>query len=396
MELNEKQKNGLTLALQRYKNKEKYTVIAGYAGAGKSTLVRFIIEELKTYGVKETDVCFACFTGKAAQVLLKKGNKNVITLHKLLYKSIPKESGGFVRIPNPSIPYKIVVVDEVSMAPKTLMDLLFKHNVYVICLGDPFQLPPVDKKEDNHLLDAPHIFLDEIMRQAQESEIIQLSMAIRENRPIEVFQGKEVQILNKEELNTGMLTWADQILVATNATRVSINTQMRKLLNFGEKPQDGDKIICLRNYWDCFSDNEEPLVNGTIGILKDSFLTKRYLPSIVKSTDGLSHIDLIVGDFISDSGMHFHSLEMDKKMIDTGEFSLDWKTVYQLNRNPKTRDVPPLEFTYGYAITCHKAQGSEWDKVLVIEEKFPFDKIEHARWLYTAVTRSSEKLVLVR
>ena len=396
MELNEKQKNGLTLALQRYKNKEKYTVIAGYAGAGKSTLVRFIIEELKTYGVKETDVCFACFTGKAAQVLLKKGNKNVITLHKLLYKSIPKESGGFVRIPNPSIPYKIVVVDEVSMAPKTLMDLLFKHNVYVICLGDPFQLPPVDKKEDNHLLDAPHIFLDEIMRQAQESEIIQLSMAIRENRPIEVFQGKEVQILNKEELNTGMLTWADQILVATNATRVSINTQMRKLLNFGEKPQDGDKIICLRNYWDCFSDNEEPLVNGTIGILKNSFLTKRYLPSIVKSTDGLSHIDLIVGDFISDSGMYFHSLEMDKKMIDTGEFSLDWKTVYQLNRNPRTRDIPPLEFTYGYAITCHKAQGSEWDKVLVIEEKFPFDKIEHARWLYTAVTRSSEKLVLVR
>ena len=396
MELNEKQKNGLTLALQRYKNKEKYTVIAGYAGAGKSTLVRFIIEELKTYGVKETDVCFACFTGKAAQVLLKKGNKNVITLHKLLYKSIPKESGGFVRIPNPSIPYKIVVVDEVSMAPKTLMDLLFKHDVYVICLGDPFQLPPVDKKEDNHLLDAPHIFLDEIMRQAQESEIIQLSMAIRENRPIEAFQGKEVQILNKEELNTGMLTWADQILVATNATRVSINAQMRKLLNFGEKPQDGDKIICLRNYWDCFSDNEEPLVNVTIGILKDSFLTKRYLPSIVKSTDGLSHIDLIVGDFISDSGMYFHSLEMDKKMIDTGEFSLDWKTVYQLNRNSKTRDIPPLEFTYGYAITCHKAQGSEWDKVLVIEEKFPFDKIEHARWLYTAVTRSSEKLVLVR
>ena len=396
MELNEKQKNGLTLALQRYKNKEKYTVIAGYAGAGKSTLVRFIIEELKTYGVKETDVCFACFTGKAAQVLLKKGNKNVITLHKLLYKSIPKESGGFVRIPNPSIPYKIVVVDEVSMAPKTLMDLLFKHDVYVICLGDPFQLPPVDKKEDNHLLDTPHIFLDEIMRQAQESEIIQLSMAIRENRPIEVFQGKEVQILNKEELNTGMLTWADQILVATNATRVSINTQMRKLLNFGEQPQDGDKIICLRNYWDCFSDNEEPLVNGTIGILKNSFLTKRYLPRIVKSIDGLSHIDLIMGDFISDSGMYFHSLEMDKKMIDTGEFSLDWKTVYQLNRNPKTRDIPPLEFTYGYAITCHKAQGSEWDKVLVIEEKFPFDKIEHARWLYTAVTRSSEKLVLVR
>ena len=51
---------------------------------------------------------------------------------------------------------------------------------------------------------------------------------------------------------------------------------------------------------------------------------------------------------------------------------------------------------YGYAITCHKAQGSEWNKILVVEENYPFDKVEHARWLYTAVTRASEKLVLVR
>ena len=56
----------------------------------------------------------------------------------------------------------------------------------------------------------------------------------------------------------------------------------------------------------------------------------------------------------------------------------------------------PDSFAYGYAITCHKAQGSEWDKVLVLEEKFPFDKEEHKRWLYTAVTRAAEKLVLVR
>ena len=138
MELNGKQKQGLQIAIQRFKNKEKYTVISGYAGAGKSTLVRFIIEELKTLGIKDADVCFACFTGKAAQVLLKKGNRNVLTLHKLLYKSIPKASGGFMLVPRQAVPYKIVVVDEVSMAPKTLMDLLFSHNVHVICLGDPF------------------------------------------------------------------------------------------------------------------------------------------------------------------------------------------------------------------------------------------------------------------
>ena len=81
-------------------------------------------------------------------------------------------------------------------------------------------------------------------------------------------------------------------------------------------------------------------------------------------------------------------------MISTGETTLDWKTSFKLSKNPKTRHLVPLEFTYGYAITCHKSQGSEWDKVLVVEEKFPFDKEEHARWLYTAATRASEKLVI--
>jgi ATP-dependent exoDNAse (exonuclease V) alpha subunit len=83
-------------------------------------------------------------------------------------------------------------------------------------------------------------------------------------------------------------------------------------------------------------------------------------------------------------------------MIIKGKTSLDWKEKYKIGKNPKYRGTLPFEFLYGYAITCHKAQGSEWDKVLVLEEKFPFDKTEHARWLYTAVTRSSSKLVLVR
>ena len=70
------------------------------------------------------------------------------------------------------------------MAPKELVDILLGHKVYVIFLGDPFQLPPVSKDDDNHLLDSPHIFLDEIMRQAQESDIIRLTMQIRNQEPI--------------------------------------------------------------------------------------------------------------------------------------------------------------------------------------------------------------------
>ena len=390
MELTSKQEQGLKIAIDRYKNHERYTCISGYAGTGKSTLVKFIISALD---VDEDDVCYAAYTGKAAQVLLKKGNKNVSTLHKLLYKSYPRPDGSFLRLPVDEVPYKIVIVDEVSMAPRNLMKLLFTHkNVHVICLGDPFQLPPVDKDEDNHLLDNPHIFLDEVMRQAQESEIIRVTMDIRNHKPLSLMNGNEVKILTKADLSTGMMQWADQMLVGTNQMRVALNNQMRELLGRGDAPEDGDKVICLRNYWSILAENEDPLVNGTIGYLQDSFESFNQLPWKM----GGQRIYTIQGNFLSDGGALYKNLDMDKKLILTGEKSLDWKTTWKLNSNPRTSMLVPLEFTYGYAITGHKAQGSEWDKVLVVEEKFPFAKEEHARWLYTCATRASEKLVLVK
>ena len=393
MILTKKQEEGLLTSIERYNSNCKYTVISGYAGSGKSTLVRFIIEALD---VDEDDVCYCAFTGKAAEVLRKKGNKNACTLHKLLYESIPRPDGGFIRKPKPSIGYKIVVVDEVSMAPKTLIDLLFTHDVYVICLGDPGQLPPIEKDEDNHLLDHPHVFLDEIMRQAQESEIIQLTMKIRNGEPIDYYNGKEVKIIPYSQLNTGVLQWGDQILTATNAKRQTINNQMRQLLNYPNHPVDGDKMICLRNYWEDFSVDGDPLINGTIGILKNSFQTWREIPRFVKSN--IRRFDVLTGDLmIPDTNDMYDLVDMDQKMILTGEKCCDWKLSYRLGKlRPKYGDIVPKEFAYAYAITTHKSQGSEWSKVVVLEENFPFDKKEHTRWLYTACTRSSKKLVLVR
>ena len=393
MILTKKQEEGLLTSIERYNANYKYTVISGYAGSGKSTLVRFIIEALD---VDEDDVCYCAFTGKAAEVLRKKGNKNACTLHKLLYESIPRPDGGFIRKPKPSIGYKIVVVDEVSMAPKTLIDLLFTHDVYVICLGDPGQLPPIEKDEDNHLLDHPHVFLDEIMRQAQESEIIQLTMKIRNGEPIDYYNGKEVKIIPYSQLNTGVLQWGDQILTATNAKRQTINNQMRQLLNYPNHPVDGDKMICLRNYWEDFSVDGDPLINGTIGILKNSFQTWREIPRFVKSN--IRRFDVLTGDLmIPDTNDMYDLVDMDQKMILTGEKCCDWKLSYRLGKlRPKYGDIVPKEFAYAYAITTHKSQGSEWSKVVVLEENFPFDKKEHTRWLYTACTRSSKKLVLVR
>ena len=96
-------------------------------------------------------------------------------------------NGTFKFSEKPNIDYRIVVVDEVSMLPKPMWDLLMRHNVYVLATGDPGQLPPVDKDSDNHVLDNPHVFLDEIMRQAQDSEIIRLSMWVREGNPLSQF-----------------------------------------------------------------------------------------------------------------------------------------------------------------------------------------------------------------
>lgn len=365
-------------------NDEELYLTNDYIVTHNTTLVKFIISALPNIDPCK-DVCYTSFTGKATQELLKKGNKNVSTLHKLLYDTRPMANGGFYRVPKTSIDYKIVVVDEISMVPKELMDLLLCHRCYVIGLGDPAQLPPVSKDADNHLLDKPHIFLDEIMRQAQDSEIIRLSMDIREGKLLTPYKGSEVQIIKKADLSTGMLTWADQILVGTNATRNQINNQMRYLLGRTDVPETGDKIICLRNYWEDCNSNGDPLVNGMIGFLKEPIKTTVVLKSLYKTLPGLQ---ATVED---ERGYIFNNLLLDNQLILNGEKSLTPKQEYAAR---KKHERVPYEFAYGYAITYWKSQGSEFDKVLVVEEGFPYDKVTHQKAMYTAVTRAKEKLVL--
>ena len=104
-------------------------------GSGKSTLVRFIIEAL---GVNEDEVAYCTFTGKAAEVLRKKGNPNSITLHKLLYENFPNSDGTFSRFPKKSLEQKVIVADECSMIPNDMIKLLLSYDVFCLFLGDPF------------------------------------------------------------------------------------------------------------------------------------------------------------------------------------------------------------------------------------------------------------------
>ena len=392
MILTRKQEEGLKIAVERYHSREPWTCIAGYAGSGKSTLIKFIIQALD---VEPEEVAYVAFTGKAATVLKQKGCANAVTAHKLLYKSIPKSDGKYIFKPKLVLDedYKVIVVDEISMLPKTMWDLLLSHRVYVLAMGDPEQLPPINKDEDNLVLSKPHVFLDEIMRQAQESEIIQLSMHIREGKPLSTFQcnQQQVQILSPKDLVQGVYEWPDQILCGTNAKRNEINNIIRSLNGYSLEPMIDDKIISLKNHWEVYSKNENPLTNGAIGnitnIRKETISMPRYIYS--------KPIDVLVVDFKNEEDDSYSNICIDYKALVTGEKTLTPKQEFLMNRS-KILPEAPYEFAYGYAITTHKAQGSEWDNVLVFEERFPFDVFEHRRWLYTAVTRASKKLVIVR
>ena len=114
---------------------------------------------------------------------------------------------------------------------------------------------------------------------------------------------------------------------------------------------------------------------------------------------GLDHYSCpcISGFFVDELGNTYNkSFNIDKQLFNTGENFLTWKDEYNICKRKGGKYLIPYEFTYGYAITTHRAQGSQWDKVLVVEEQFPHNREEHARWLYTAITRAASKLVLIR
>ena len=390
MELTRKQEEGLRIAIDRYNHNEPYTVIAGYAGTGKSTLINFIIAALEVN--PEDEVAYITFTGKASEVLREKGCPNAMTAHKLLYYSKQMPNGKFFYRPRPSLEkdYKVIVVDEVSMLPKDTWDLLLTHGIYVIACGDPFQIPPIDKNQDNGILNNPHIFLDEVMRQAKESDIICLSMDIREGKKINPFKGNDTQVFNKKDLCDGMYFWADQILVSTNKSRHDINSYMRDDLGRGFEPEINDKVICLRNCWDTLSEKQcDPLINGSIGTISAMHMESiDYIIMGQKVTAPVLVTDLIT------SNDEYKDLHIDYTALTTGEKFFTPRQEYIIRKNKQNPELP-IEFNFGYAITGHRAQGSQWNKVLVLEESFPFDKIEHARWLYTTVTRAAEKLTLI-
>lgn len=367
MELTDGQKKGLEVACQRYKEHKPYTVIAGYAGTGKTTLVHFIIQEL---GLHENQVVFVAYTGKAALVLKQKGNKNAMTAHKLLYHSEELPDGTYRHTPRVKLEkkYSLVVVDEASMLPQEMIDLLLSHHVHTIFLGDPMQLPPIDSEQT--ILDHPHVFLDEIVRQALENPIIKLSMDIRNGKRLAYStDDKRCRIIHREKASDKLLLGADQILCGKNKTRHELNEYMRRLIlgnNYGNEPVNGDKVICLKNHWNTVNSIGNELVNGTIGELYN--ISIKEVPP---------YGQVIYANFISDDGGIYRNLMIDYNLIVNGQPTINSENWKKFSGYPK-----PFEFAFGYVITCHKAEGSQYDKVVVFDEAFGGQRYEKTMEIY--------------
>jgi exodeoxyribonuclease-5 len=219
-------------------------------------------------------------------------------------------------------------------------------------------------------------------------------MHVREGNPLSTFEaaGAQVQIFKPNQIVNGMYTWADQILCATNAKRMELNNYIRNQRGFNPNaPEIGDKIISLRNHWQTLSTSGSwALTNGAIGTITDFEVIKKHVPFYISQTP----VEYMCTNMELEDQDTFIDLPIDYQCMITGAPALTPKQMYMMSKNELAPD-PPFEFAYAYAITTHKAQGSEWDKVLVFEEGFPFNKEEHRRWLYTAVTRAKDKLVLI-
>jgi exodeoxyribonuclease-5 len=295
------------------------------------------------------------------------------------------------------------------MLPKDMWALLLTHHIYVLACGDPGQLPPINKEQVNDVLDHPHVFLDEIMRQAQESAIIRLSMHIRDGKDFRDFPtiSGEVRIIkhakdlyaNDEDYNSCLLG-AEQIICSTNRQRTALNNMVRHLHGRGKDPEVGDKIIGLTNHWDFLSEQNTALTNGAIGQLTDINMINQTYPTRLK----IEPISIMNSRILMEDGDEFVDVPIDYNQLITGNPTLSSQEEYRLAqyiKNFKRIDcAPPLmpyDFAYGYAITCWKSQGSEWNTILGFDAGWVKQKNpeEYTQYLYTLVTRAAKTVILV-
>jgi exodeoxyribonuclease-5 len=336
--------------------------LAGYAGTGKTTLAKELAQDVKG------QVLYGAFTGKAALVLQKKGCSNASTIHSMIYKLDENTKGWEPKFElNPFSPVRtasLVIIDEVSMVGEDLARDLLSYGTKVLVLGDPAQLPPV-KGAGYFTSREPDVMLTEVHRQAQDNPIISLSMKIREGGRLRLGTYGNSRVIEREDIDAEAVLATDQVLVGLNKTRRAFNDRIRQLKGMDPAgPQSGDRLVCLRN------NKEKNLLNGGLWDVESVEKSGRKYIMLAKSDD---HIEERPTE-----------IEVRREFFEGKEDTLTWDVRRESD-----------EFTYGYALTCHKAQGSQWDDVVIFDESSTFRDDKH-KWLYTAVTRAAERVTLVQ
>jgi exodeoxyribonuclease-5 len=347
--------------------------LSGFAGTGKSTLAAEIAH-------REGDgVVFAAYTNKAAAVMRSKGCADATTIDSLIYipelqascaaaepcKSPPcgkrcryarERFVGRVLNRDSDVAYaRLVVIDECSMVGAQMGNDLLSFAKPVLVLGDIAQLPSIG---DGGFFTRrrPDFQLTEVHRQAFGSPIITLATRARQGLPL--LPGSYGDSAVVDEISIKEMLSFDQIIVGTHRTRHRINKQIRKALGYGGAvPERGEKVLCLKN------NRQKGLRNGTLWTVIEA----------VPADDGF--IAMTVED---EEGLQV------EVFAPVEGFS---------SRDASGSELPGQPFAYGYAITCHKSQGSQFDSVLVIDESAVFRE-DRCKWLYTAVTRAVSRVVV--
>lgn len=375
----------LTWYAARSKKQAKQSLtLGGYAGTGKTTLIAVLRKVLFTQNPK-IKVAFAAFTGKAARVLknylgenqvLYKGD-SVGTIHSLIYSVIENERHeiiGWKR--KEEIKADLIIIDEASMIDQKIWLDLLNYDVPILAVGDHGQLPPIGGQFN--LMENPEIKLEEIHRQVADNPIIKLSIEARKFGQIKAGNyGHGVRKLSKNDpesaeiIDNYLQSYNSEtlILCGYNNTRVKLNNYIRNILGFESPlPQAGDRVICLRNK------QQKAIFNGMLGTLQR-----------ISSKDENFYEAKILFD---DDDSLFEGLIVKKQFGSSSALNF--------GRELRALTLQAELFDFAYALTVHKAQGSQARRVILFEERFKqMSDLDWRRWLYTAVTRAEEELIIL-
>jgi exodeoxyribonuclease V len=341
--------------------------VFGYAGTGKTTLARHFADELRGR------VLYMAYTGKAAMVMRKNGCFGALTIHATIYSVDFNPETGVKKFVLKDVDElsdaALFVIDECSMVDEEIGKDILSFGVPVLVLGDPAQLPPV--KGGGFFTDAePDVMLTEIHRQAAENPIVQMATTIREGGRLSYGTYGESRVITRAELSQDDVMDAGQVLVGLNKTRAAYNGRMRQL--HGRRnpmPEPGDTLVCLKN------DRNKGLFNG--GLWSVVELLKRRKGHL---NDHCVRMHVSSLDFESTEPV---DIRVRREFFEGRGNEVPWKELNGLQ-----------QFDYGYALTVHKAQGSQWDSVCLFDESGNFST-DRARWLYTGLTRAAEKITVV-